>query len=80
MAIELAPDNHIGELKRLSKEDLCYAAFETLEEFGVSEQTHAYSCDESGYWACVSNGVKYYGPPVEDPKPDWATHVYWYGK
>ena len=80
MAIEIATDNHVGELKRLSKKSLRYAAFETEAEFNVSLEIGAYSVDESGYWACISNGVKYYGPPVEDPKPDWATHVYWYGK
>jgi hypothetical protein len=80
MPIEIAADNHIGELKRLSKSDLQYAAFETLEEFAISQETRAYSCDEDGFWACISNGVKYYGLSVESQKPDWATHVYWYGK
>lgn len=83
MPIQIAEDNHLAELHKLRKADLEYAVFETLAEFEESIKSSAFSSDESGYWACVDKfGNKYSGDSVEfhEEKPEWATHVYWYGK
>ena len=83
MPIQIANDNHLAELRKLTKSDLKYSMFETLEEFKVSVETSAFSIDESGYWACIDEfGNKYAGPSVrfDEEKPEWATHVWWYGK
>lgn len=68
-------------LKKLSKRDLEYAEFVTIEEFKEQEETGFYiQGEESGFWACVHEGSRFYGDSVTTEKPNWATHVYWYGK
>lgn len=63
------------------EQDLLYAVFETLDEFKVSLESTAFGVDEVGYWAMIwsEDGKKYYGPSVREPRPEWATHVYWFG-
>ena len=81
MAIEIAPDNHLATLHRLTKNDLEMAVFETVDQFKESCEDGSFTSDESGYWACEYEGSKYCGPNVKTHKrPKWATHVYWYGK
>lgn len=91
--ITVHEENHLGtECRKLTKGELKYGMFNTLEDFIEHVETGFYSqhdCD--GRWACVdSEGVKYCGDSVQYDqsgdgvefinKPEWATHVFWSSK
>lgn len=86
MAIEIAPDNHLADLKEADEDsgELC-----TFEEFKEAVDSGACGPDEYVHWACVYEGRTYFTPKTLhldrygrlsfDIRPEWATHVYWYG-
>lgn len=91
--ITIHEENHLGiECRKLSKGELKYGMFNTLEDFIEHVETGFYShhdCD--GQWACIDpEGVKYCGDSVHYDqsgdgvklinKPEWATHVFWSSK
>ena len=89
--IELASDNHIAELAVLPKSEQKNAekwgSINTISEFKeLVESGFVIHGEETALWACYHEFRIYTGNNVEDwydldfEKPDWATHVYWYGK
>ena len=86
--IEIASDNHIGELTKLSKSDvkdgLRYSNLCTVEEFEEQVDSGFVNSDETAMWACEYDGSFYTGDSIDiydmSDQPEWATHVYWYGK
>lgn len=88
MAIEIAKDNHLAELKKLKKYELELCVFETLKEFKDSVESCSFLFgEETAYYACMDEeGNCYIGDLVcgsdwyENNIPSWCTHIYWYGK
>lgn len=91
--IEIASDNHIAELRKLSKRDvkdgLNWGSLVDLETFKEQVLSGFVGSDETSMWCCFHDGEYYVG--ADDVyfdcwnqkfvnKPDWATMVYWYGK
>ena len=78
--IEIAPDNHIAELKLVPEEE--HAMVDSFEEFNAYG---VFSPSECMRWACRHEGRFYHGGVIEiaDQEvanaPAWATHVYWLG-
>lgn len=91
MAIVIAEDNHIAELAKLSKADvkdgLRWGNLVDLDTFRDQIDSGFVGSDETALWCCYHDGEYYTGDGVEVDydneylnQPEWATHVYWYGK
>lgn len=91
MAIELALDNHIAELRKLTKADvksgLRWGNLVDIETFREQLESGFVGSDETAMWCCENTGDYYTGDCVDVDfanefinQPEWATHVYWYGK